>query len=346
MKASLVLLLTPLAAALPAAFIQLDSELAVRRENVTERMATLDERQASVSIDQLFKNKGKVYIGSATDRGLLQTGKNAAILQANFGQVTPENSMKWDALQPSQGQFNWDNADYLVNWAQQNGKSIRGHTLVWHSQLPQWVKNINNAETLRQVIRTHVKAAVGRYSGKIRAWDVVNEIFNEDGTLRSSVFSNLLGEEFVSIAFKAAREADPYARLYINDYNLDKAGSSKVNLMRYYVDKWISQGVPIDGIGTQAHISGGGGSSIQGALEQLATAPVTEIAITELDIAQAPVDDYVAAVRGCWNVAKCWGITVWGISDKDSWRTGANPLLFDSNYNAKAAYWGIVDLLD
>ncbi|KAL6401475.1 glycoside hydrolase family 10 protein [Ilyonectria robusta] len=346
MKASLVLLLTPLAAALPATFIQLDSELAVRRENVTERMATLDERQASVSIDQLFKNKGKVYIGSATDRGLLQTGKNAAILQANFGQVTPENSMKWDALQPSQGQFNWDNADYLVNWAQQNGKSIRGHTLVWHSQLPQWVKNINNADTLRQVIRTHVKAAVGRYSGKIRAWDVVNEIFNEDGTLRSSVFSNLLGEEFVSIAFKAAREADPYARLYINDYNLDKAGSSKVNLMRYYVDKWISQGVPIDGIGTQAHISGGGGSGIQGALEQLATAPVTEIAITELDIAQAPVDDYVAAVRGCWNVAKCWGITVWGISDKDSWRTGANPLLFDSNYNAKAAYWGIVDLLD
>lgn len=170
MKASLVLLLTPIAAALPATFIQLDSELAARRENVTERMATLDERQASVSIDQLFKNKGKVYIGSATDRGLLQTGKNAAILQANFGQVTPENSMKWDALQPSQGQFNWDNADYLVNWAQQNGKSIRGHTLVWHSQLPQWVKNINNADTLRQVIRTHVKAAVGRYSGKIRAW--------------------------------------------------------------------------------------------------------------------------------------------------------------------------------
>ncbi|KAF5005492.1 hypothetical protein FDECE_8070 [Fusarium decemcellulare] len=345
MKAAVSLFLLSLVSALPTTYLDLDDELAARRVNITEREATLEERQASVSIHDLFKNKGKVYFGTATDRGLLTSGKNAAIIQANFGQVTPENSMKWDSLQPSQGSFNFANADYLVDWATQNGKSIRGHTLVWHSQLPQWVKNINNANTLREVIRTHVKTVVGRYKNKIRAWDVVNEIFNEDGTIRSSVFSNLLGEEFVSIAFKAAREADPSARLYINDYNLDRAGSSKVNLMRYYVDKWISEGVPIDGIGTQAHLTGGQGSAIQGALEQLATAPVTEIAITELDIAQAPTSDYVSVVQGCLRVSKCWGITVWGISDKDSWRAGTNPLLFDNNYNPKSAYQGIVDLL-
>ncbi|KAM6480837.1 glycoside hydrolase family 10 protein [Trichoderma sp. SZMC 28011] len=346
MKANIIFcLLAPLVAALPAEFIQLEPELAARRVNITERMADLEDRQASVSIDQLFKRKGKVYFGTATDRGLLQRERNAAIIQANLGQVTPENSMKWQSLENNQGQYNWGDADYLVNFAQQNGKTIRGHTLIWHSQLPNWVNNINNADTLRQVIRTHVLTVVGRYKGKIRAWDVVNEIFNEDGTLRSSVFSRLLGEEFVSIAFRAAREADPSARLYINDYNLDVAGSSKVNLMRYYVNKWISQGVPIDGIGTQTHIGAGGGASVQGALQQLATAPVTELAITELDIVGAPSNDYSAVVRACLNVPKCLGITVWGISDKDSWRSGSSPLLFDNNFNPKAAYNSIVSIL-
>jgi endo-1,4-beta-xylanase len=171
MKASLIFcLLVSLGASLPAEFVQLESELAARRVNITERKADLEDRQAAASIDQLFKNRGKVYFGTATDRGLLQRERNAAIIQANLGQVTPENSMKWQSLNANQGQYNWADADYLVNFAQQNGKSIRGHTLIWHSQLPSWVNNINNADTLRQVIRTHVLTVVGRYKGKIRAW--------------------------------------------------------------------------------------------------------------------------------------------------------------------------------
>ncbi|KAH0496716.1 hypothetical protein TgHK011_004065 [Trichoderma gracile] len=346
MKANVILcLLAPLVAALPTETIHLDPELAALRANLTERTADLWDRQASQSVDTLIKRKGKLYFGTATDRGLLQREKNAAIIQADLGQVTPENSMKWQSLENNQGQLNWGDADYLVNFAQQNGKSVRGHTLIWHSQLPAWVNNINNADTLRQVIRTHVSTVVGRYKGKIRAWDVVNEIFNEDGTLRSSVFSRLLGEEFVSIAFRAARDADPSARLYINDYNLDRANYGKVNGLKSYVSKWISQGVPIDGIGSQSHLSGGGGSGTLGALQQLATVPVTELAITELDIQGAPTTDYTQVVQACLSVSKCVGITVWGISDKDSWRASTNPLLFDANFNPKPAYNSIVSTL-
>lgn len=171
MKANAILcLLAPLIAALPTEPIPLDPELAALRANLTERTPDLWDRQAAQSIDQLIKRRGKLYFGTATDRGLLQREKNAAIIQADLGQVTPENSMKWQSLENNQGQYNWGDADYLVNFAQQNGKLIRGHTLIWHSQLPAWVNNINNADTLRQVIRTHVSTVVGRYKGKIRAW--------------------------------------------------------------------------------------------------------------------------------------------------------------------------------
>lgn len=152
MKANLLLLLAP---------------LAVTAAPASEK---LDARQATQSIDALIKAKGKLYFGAATDQRLLQTGKNAAILAANFGQVTPENSMKWESLNPRKGTYNWGQADYLVNWAQQNNKTVRGHTFVWHSQLAGWVNQIRDRAALTSAIEEHITTVMTRYKGKIRGY--------------------------------------------------------------------------------------------------------------------------------------------------------------------------------
>lgn len=179
---------------------------------------TTGSQPAGTGLDALFKSKGKKYIGFAGDGSQFSNSNFVNIFRSEGSSLVAENSMKWESIHPSENTYNWGTADTLVNFAQANGKSVRGHTLLWHAQLPQWVKNINNRAQLTSAIQAHVAAVAGRYKGKIYAWDVANEVVQDGGGRRSSVFSNVFGNwEFLDVAFRAAKAADPNAKLCLNE---------------------------------------------------------------------------------------------------------------------------------
>jgi hypothetical protein len=212
--------------------------------------------------------------------------------------------------------------------------------------LPGWVSSIGDANTLRSAMNNHINNVMARYRGQIYAWDVVNEAFADGSTqLRSSVFRNVLGTGFIEEAFRTARAADPAAKLCYNDYNIEDWNAAKTQGTYNMVRDFRSRGVPIDCVGFQAHFgSGGPPSSFQTTLSNFAALGV-EVQLTELDITNAGTTAYGNAVRACLNVPRCTGITVWGIRDSDSWRSGDNPLLFDRSGNRKAAYNTVLSLL-
>ncbi|QGZ49748.1 1,4-beta-xylanase [Streptomyces sp. QHH-9511] len=287
------------------------------------------------------------YFGTAVAAGRLGDSTYATILDREFNMITPENEMKWDAVQPSRGNFNFGPADRIVSHAKENGQRVRGHTTVWHSQLPAWVGSIGDANTLRSVMNGHITTTMTHFKGKIYAWDVVNEAFADGpgGQLRSSVFQKVLGNGFIEEAFRTARAADSSAKLCYNDYNIENWSDAKTQGVYRMVKDFKSRGVPIDCVGLQSHFGAGGPpASFKTTLANFAALGV-DVQITELDIAKASPTHYADAVKACLSVARCTGITVWGVRDSDSWRSGESPLLFDNNGNPKPAYTAVMNAL-
>ncbi|WP_117208137.1 endo-1,4-beta-xylanase [Allorhizocola rhizosphaerae] len=309
------------------------------------------------SLGALAAAKGK-FFGSATDNPELSDAPYVQILTTEFGQITVGNTMKWQYTEPARGQFNYSQADTIVNLAQSNGQLVRGHTLVWHNQLPSWVNSVPNNELLG-VMRNHITHEATHFRGKVIHWDVVNEAFEENGTRRQTVFQQKIGDSYIAEAFRAARAADPGAKLYYNDYNIEGI-NAKSDAVYNMVRSFLQQGIPIDGVGMQAHlILGQVPSSLQQNIQRFADLGL-DVAITELDIRMnlprdtakdmQQADDYRRVVNACLAVTRCVGITVWDYTDKYSWIPSVFPgqgaaLPYDENFNKKPAYHAIANAL-
>ncbi|WP_328977856.1 endo-1,4-beta-xylanase [Streptomyces canus] len=313
---------------------------------------------ADVPLRDLAAAKGKV-MGTAVTGSKL-TGTYGDLAGAQFNSLTPGNAMKWGSVEPTRGSYTWAEADQIVNFAEAHGQQVRGHTLLWHNQNPSWLTNGTwTAAQLSQLMNDHIALEVGRYKGRLAAWDVVNEPFNEDGTYRQTLWYNGLGTGYIAQALTAARAADPAARLYINDYNVEGVNAKSTALYNL-VKSLKEQGVPIDGVGLQAHlIVGQVPSTLQQNIQRFADLGV-DVAITELDIRMAlPSDstklaqqaaDYKAVMNACVAVARCAGVTVWGFTDSDSWVPSTFPgqgaaTPYDENYAPKPAYYAIAEAL-
>lgn len=179
-----------------------------------------------------------------------------ALVTHHFNAISPENLLKWESVEPQQGRFAFEAPDRYVEFGAANGMFVIGHTLVWHNQTPAWVfrgpdGGPASRDTLLARMRTHIQAVVGRYRGRIRGWDVVNEALNEDGTLRQSPWLRIIGPDYLRLAFQYAHEADPQAELYYNDYSLENP-AKRAGAVRL-VSELKAAGVPITGVGLQGH---------------------------------------------------------------------------------------------
>lgn len=313
------------------------------------------------TLAELAQRHGR-YFGSATDNPELADGAYTAILGSEFDMITPGNGMKWYATEPQQGVFDWTNGDRIVDLARAHHQRVRAHTLVWHSQLPSWLTSGTwTADELRAVLKKHITTEVRHYRGKVYSWDVVNEAFNEDGTYRETIWYKMLGPGYIADALRWAHQADPHAKLYLNDYNIEATGP-KSDAYYQLAKDLKAQRVPLDGIGFQAHLAlqYGYPTTLGDNLRRFSRLGL-DTALTEVDVRmQLPATDAKLAEQATWYrdlteaclaVRRCVGVTVWDYTDKYSWIPAFFPgegaaLPWDERLAPKPAYYALREALE
>jgi endo-1,4-beta-xylanase len=311
------------------------------------------------------------------------TSPDTALILREFNSVTPENAMKMGPIHPEEGRYNWKDADAIVDFATAHGLRIRGHNLCWHEQTPRWLFVNSNGDTVTKEVllkrlKDHITAVVSRYKGRIYAWDVVNEAVADEKSddtsriLRNSPWFRICGDEFIAKAFEYAHAADPNARLFYNDYNTERP--EKRERVYRLLRKLVAAGVPITGVGIQAHWSvyEPSAADLRASIDRFSSLGL-KVQITELDISIYPWEKNPRALRpgesdaytpvlqqqqadqykNVFSVFRGYkgtinGVTFWNVTDKHTWLDqypvpGRKnyPLLFDTAGQPKKAYWEV-----
>jgi len=296
-----------------------------------------------------------IWIGPAVAYGPLVTEPiYGEVLAREFNLFTPENEMKWAPIHPQRSQYSFARADALVDFAAANGIALHGHTLVWHQQVPDWLSSGSfTRDEMVDILRDHIYTVAGRYSGYAVAWDVVNEAFNDDGTLRHTLWLDRIGPDYIDLAFQFASDADPYSQLIYNDYG-NEGINAKSTAIYNMVSGMLDRGVPIHGVGFQLHITLSGIDLARFSQNMQRFADLGLVAyISELDVRiELPVTDdklatqadvYQGILNACLNQPACQALQMWGFTDAHSWVPGfyrgfGAALIFDESYQPKPAY--------
>ena len=338
---------------------------------IASGVTSCSAQETASSLKDAYKDY--FLIGVAVNQRNIRDTAQSAMVVREFNSITAENDMKPQRTEPNEGEYTWEAADRVADFCRKNGIKLRGHCLMWHSQIGKWMYEDNpTKEVFFQRMKSHIQAIVSRYKDVVYCWDVVNEAITDDARAedpyRQSPLYKIAGDEFIAKAFQYAREADPNALLFYNDYNeCDPVKSRRIYEM---VKKMKDAGVPIDGIGMQGHynIYGPSETDIDKAVSLYKTV-VNHIHVTELDIRanaemggqlrfsregvtisdsikQYLADQYARVFRvfrNHKNVIDC--VTFWNLSDRDSWLGVRNYALpFDDHYQPKLAYEYIKDM--